>query len=225
MVSDEAVSQYSYFCFNPICMKDFTYRTGEFVALLLSLVIYLVTFPRFEPVYGPGLDPSYIWAVNYLVNFDYDALTGLIYPIGPLGFLKYAAAYENNLFYNLTFFSFVKIAFLYLLFKLSIAVKGRITIFHFLIAICVGYFSGVDFSIIGSVVLLLLLYAKDPKKIFYFVLANVFAVTGLFIKSSIGIASYSSIFVFFIVSLLNGRFKLKVFVLRSFLSISIFLIF
>ena len=82
-------------------MKDITNRNGEFVALLLSLVIYLVTFPRFEPVYGPGLDPSYVWAINYLVNFDYDALTGLIYPIGPLGFLKYAAAYENNLFYKL----------------------------------------------------------------------------------------------------------------------------
>ncbi|MEJ2593543.1 MAG: hypothetical protein P8100_00085 [bacterium] len=199
-------------------------RIRESVTFILAMIIYLLTFPRFEPLYGTGLDPSYIWAFNFLIQNDYSILTGLTYPIGPFGFLKYVAAYDHNLLFGLLFYSLVKMSFIYLLLRLSVIVSGRITIPAFLVTLLAAAFSGIDFSIIGSTVVLLLLQYIRKKGIACFVLANLFALMGLFIKSSIGIASYASIFSFFLVTFSSPYFSLRKLSLLMTLSIGLFLL-
>ncbi len=198
-------------------------RIRESLTFFLALIIYLLTFPRFEPLYGTGLDPSYIWAFNFLIQNDYSILTSLTYPIGPFGFLKYVAAYENNLFYGLLFYSLVKISLIYFLLRLSIIVSGRITIPAFLVTLLAAAFSGIDFSVIGSTVVLLILQYDCKKGFSWFLLANLFALMGLFIKSSIGIASYASIFAFFLITFSSPNFSLKKLSLLMSLSVVMFI--
>jgi len=187
------------------------------ISLLTAFVIFLVTFPTFVPDYGTGLDPSYVWAINFLFVYDYSALTELIYPIGPLGFLKYTVALGQNLFVGILVFSIIKTVFLYLLFRLSFLVKGRITFVSFVIILLISLFSGIDFSLVGSTVVLLLFSLIKPSKKWYFILANLYALFGLCIKSSIGIAAYSSVFTYLVYLVFNkeSNFK-KIGILASF---------
>lgn len=194
------------------------------ISLLTAFVIFLVTFPKFVPDYGTGLDPSYVWAINFLFVYDYTALTELIYPIGPLGFLKYTVAFEQNLLAGILAFSIIKTALLYLLFRLSFLVKGQITFVSFVIILLISLFSGIDFSIVGSTVVLLLFSLIKPRKLWYFVLANMLALFGLLIKSSIGIAAYSAVFTYlaYLVFSKESNFK-NIGILASF-SLLVFLL-
>ena len=177
---------------------------------LLAFVAFLVTFPKFVPEFGPGLDPSYVWALNYLVNFDYQALTGLVYPIGPLGFLKYAAALENNLAYALIFFSLVKWLFLALLFILGDEEQQEIQyVLQFVFILVIAAFTGIDFALIGSVVVLLILSIRKRQGYLTFFAANLLAAIGLMIKSSIGLASYSAIAVSYLIVVFSPGFRFR----------------
>ena len=201
--------QYSYFCHIHLPMKKRTEINQVWISAILGLVIFLVTFPKFVPVYGTGLDPSYVWALNYLFVHDYDTLTSLIYPVGPLGFLKYVAAFENNLFFGLLVFSIVKLCFIFLLIILSYQEKKQLNVLRFLVILTVSYFSGIDFSIIGSTVILLLIFINKPSHYYLFFFANVFALFGLFVKSSNGIAAYSAIFTFLLITFIYKNFNVK----------------
>ncbi len=194
------------------------------INLIVSVIIFLVTFPYFEPVYGTGLDPSYVWAFNYLINHDFSILTGLTYPIGPLGFLKYTAAFENNLLISLIFFSFIKFSFIFLLLKVSRLRPGKVTPFSFLIILLAASFVGIDFAIIGSAVLLLILYHNNRTNLIYFILANLFAMTGILIKSSIGLSSFASVFCFIVIAFFSNNFTLKKASILAAISFLIFLV-
>jgi hypothetical protein len=192
------------------------------VALFSGFIIFLVTFPGFVPDYGTGLDPSYVWAINYLFVHDYTALTNLIYPIGPLGFLKYTVAFEQNLFIGILAFSIFKFGFVYLLLRLSIQTKGQLKLLSFLVVLLVSSFSGIDFSIIGITVILLLFSIKTNKKYLFLFLANLAAFVGLCIKSSIGIAAYSSIFTYFVFTLFSKEISFKKSAVFATLSLVVF---
>jgi len=58
-------------------MKNRAKILYESCLLLTGFIIYLFTFPVFKPVYGVGLDQSYVWALNYLVAHNYQALIQL----------------------------------------------------------------------------------------------------------------------------------------------------
>ena len=197
-------------------------RKQELIALFSGFIIFLVTFPKFVPDYGTGLDPSYVWALNYLFVYDYDALVNLIYPIGPFGFLKYTVAFEQNLFVGIFAFSAFKFLFIYLLLRLTILLKGHLKPLTFFMVLVVASFTGIDFSIIGSTVVLLLFAVKSDKKYVFFLLANLIAFVGLCIKSSIGIAAYSSVFTYLIYVLFSKGIKVNKLLGLTALSLIIF---
>lgn len=185
-------------------MKNRTKSLHESYLLFISFIIYLFTFPEFKPVYGVGLDQSYVWALNYLVAHDYHALIHLIYPVGPLGFLKYSVALGDNLLISLLFFSIVKLIFIYLLLKLNCRDTNKIPVTGILITWIVSYFSGVAYSLIGITVISLIFAGAKKDKFSFFILANVTALSGLLIKTTIGIPAYSAVVVFIVL-----RFLLK----------------
>jgi hypothetical protein len=215
--------QYFYLCLLPGMLINTKIKQAIFY-LVTSLIIFLLTFPAYSPAYGTGLDPSYVWALNYLFSNDYPTLTTLIYPIGPLGFLKYAAALDNNLAYAITAFSLLKLGFLLLLLKLFQGDKKKIDFVGILLTLIAGWFAGFDLAIIGSVTISLLLYLKNGRHFAYFLYANLLAAFGLMVKSSIGIPAYAVLASFYLLYYILERPGWRKFVFRLAISLFVFLL-
>jgi hypothetical protein len=155
-------------------------------------LIFLFTFPAYHVDYDIGLDASYLWGLNWLFVNDYATLKQLIYPFGPLAFLKIPTVIGNNLLISILFYSTLKLGFLWLLFKLSEILKNTNRATTILIAFIVSFFTDIDFLLIGSVLILNFIYYKN-KNIISFIVSILIAFVGLFIKVSIGISSLSII--------------------------------
>ena len=170
---------------------------------LLIVLVFLFTFPFFQPDYGIGLDASYIWGLNWLFANDYQSLKQLSYPFGPLAFLKIPTVIGYNFVVFLIVYAILKTGFIYLLFKLSEAVnmtfKSAIPI-----AFIICLFTNIDFLIIGSCLILNILFYKHNKSLYLYV-GVVLAFIGLFIKISIGISSLSIVFISLLIDYYYNR--------------------
>ena len=166
-------------------------------------LVFLVTFPFFQPDYGMGLDASYVWGLNWLFANDYQTLINLSYPFGPLAFLKIPAAIGHNLLFFLLFYSILKISFIFLLFNLSetfhLSFKPAIPI-----ALIVCFFTNIDFLLIGSCLILNVLFYKQHKSL-YLYMSAVLGLIGLFIKVSIGISALSIVFISLLIDYYYNR--------------------
>jgi len=170
----------------------------------LVTLIFLITFPNLSPNYRIGLDSSYMWAFNHLFINDYSTLRELVYPYGILGFLKMPLTEGSNFFYFLLFYTSLKIGFMIAFIQLSKGLHKIISSFILLITL---YFLRVDFLLIGLSIMLLLFFFNSDKKRYVF-MAACLSLIGLFIKSSIGISSFSTLIVaFFIYSYLNRNYR------------------
>jgi hypothetical protein len=161
-----------------------------FKDFLIICLIFLFTFPAFIPDYGIGLDTSYIWGLNWLFANDYDTLIRLLHPVGPLSFLKWPTTEGNNLLFSLIFYFFIKTGFIFLLFRLMYEIYGQKHVAAVFFIVLASLFANVDFIIIFSCVVSGYLFIKS-QNLLYFAVASVLVFTGLFIKSSIGITSFS----------------------------------
>ena len=168
-------------------------KTEDILKWAVIGLIFVITFPYFEPTYDVGLDPTYVWGFNWLFVHDYQTLIQLCYPHGPLAFLKIPTIIGHNWLIFLIFYSLLKIGFIYLLFKLSdafnCAFKSAIPV-----VLIVCFILNTDLLIIGSCIILSLLFYKQNKSTYLYISA-VLAFLGLFIKISIGITALSVLFV------------------------------
>lgn len=178
--------------------------TGKWILIIL---IFLFTFPAFIPEYGIGLDASYIWGLNWLFAHDYSTLKQLVYPFGPLAFLKIPSPEGHNLLFALTFFSVLKLVFIRLMFKMAEVSGKKYNLSSFLLILIASYFTTTDFLIIGMVLMLNWLYYKENHWLL-FGLSVFLAFTGLFIKISIGITSFSIVAVSMILHFVEQK-KIK----------------
>lgn len=157
------------------------------------LLVFLITFPQFIPSFGTGLDNSYIWAFNYLFVNDSESLRQLVYPVGPLGFLKFPTTEGNNLAFAIAFYSLLKIWFSVLFIILPKGQPGKLRFTTALLLLCVSWFLSLDFLIIGVAVMHTYIMIEH-RRWWHLVPASMIAATGLLIKASIGIAALSAIF-------------------------------
>ena len=116
--------------------------------LVAVLLIYIITFPRFEIDYSIGLDTSYVWALNFLFFHHYSSLTDLIYPYGPLSLFKNQLVIGYNFEYFILFYTFIKLWFSYI-FLTNSAVASKNKINHYLILTFLMYLFDVDMLLIG----------------------------------------------------------------------------
>jgi len=178
-------------------------KTENMLKWIVIGLIFLITFPFFQPTYSMGLDPSYVWGLNWLFVNDYQTLTTLTYPYGPLSFLKNPTALGHNLLFYLIFFTILKVGFIYLFFKLSDAFNGSFkSAIPVVLIVC--FFVNTDLLIVGICIILNLLFYKQNKTIYLYISA-LLASIGLFIKISIGIASLSVIFVSLLIDYYHNR--------------------
>lgn len=178
----------------------------NYTDLLATLLIYLLTFPQFEPDYSIGLDTSYVWALNYLFNNDYTALKQIIYPLGPLAFLKNAIIEGNNFEYFLIFYTIVKVWFTYMFITISERFNKRKVVSYFVATIMLMLFN-IDYLLIGITFIYSFLYLNHKKSQYIAIITSI-AFISLSIKSSIGISCFSIIFIALILDYLkNHNFK------------------
>ena len=175
-------------------------KKNQIGLLILSIgVIFALTCQEFSPDFAPGLDASYMWGLNWLFVHDYGTLQQLIYPIGPLAFLKMPTTEGINFLLALAFYLIVKCGFLFMGFKTA-GVIGKDTCQNgdsfsqwfipgfFLLIFC--YFANIDVLIV-FLCLLLCLESIRKKYLWPYAVACTLASMALFIKISIGINSLS----------------------------------
>ena len=172
---------------------------------IITIVIFLFTFPNASPDYGRGLDPSYIWGLNYLFVHDYNTLTQLIYPYGPLAFLRIPTYEGANFILFLLFFTLIKLGFIVLGMNVAgvmdknptpMTQSERFSLWFIpaILLFLASYFVIIDSLIIFDCMFLALIYLRKQKW-WTFISASTLAIFSLFIKVSIGVNSLSVILV------------------------------
>ena len=172
--------------------------------ILAVLVIYLLTFPNLEPNYSIGLDSSYTWALNYLFSNNFHVLKELIYPYGPLAFLKLPLTEGNNFEYYLLFYTLIKLWFTFLFIYLVRKTNPEQKILSYFIVTILLLLFDIDNLMIGISFINCFLFLQN-KKFFNIIMAGSIAFIGICIKSSIGISAFSIIVVALLIDLFQNR--------------------
>lgn len=181
-----------------------------FLLIIVTIVIVLFSYPDVRPDYGPGLDPSYVWGLNWLFVNDYNSLIHLIYPFGPLAFLKIPSYEGANFILFLIFFTLLKVSFIVLglivagvVGKSNDTTSGSNRVNQWLVPsgllFLASYFTNIDLLIILNCIFLSLIHIRQQKW-WAFTAAAIIATLSLFIKVSIGVNSLSVIAVTLIIS-------------------------
>ncbi len=189
----------------------------------ITLFIVLFTFPEVSPAYSPGLDTSYVWALNWLFVHDYSTLTQLIYPFGPLAFLRIPTYEGGNLIMYLAFLFLLKVALVVLGVMAVNAYARTESVEHgkdrfaqwFIPSVFLAgasYFANIDGLVVINC-LFLVLIAIHERKMWPMVTASVLSVLSLFIKVSIGVNAISVVSVAILLNFLKNR-NLKTFLMQ-----------
>lgn len=187
----------------------------------IIIVVFLFTFPNLEPDYGAGLDSSYVWAINHLFSHNYEKLTELVYPFGPLGFLKMPLPVGSNLIVGLISLSILKFLFVTLLLSIFFLNDSGSRLLSVLMTLIISYFADIDLLIIGICTVQIIYFIKNNSYLF-FTGAMVIALLGFFIKPSIGINAFSIAFVSVFV---NYYFFRKLIPLVKLIILNLFIVF
>ena len=89
-------------------MQNIPYRHRPGFIVLFSLLSVVLTFPEVLAGFGVDVDKAYVWAYNDLFVHRYDALADLVFPYGPLGFLKFPLPVGHNREIGFAFAFFVR---------------------------------------------------------------------------------------------------------------------
>lgn len=185
----------------------------EFVPLfVITAAILLFTFPVISPDYGPGIDPSYQWGLNWLFVHDYQTLIRLVYPFGPLAFLRIPTYEGANFIIFMIFIFFLKVGFVLLGFRVSkiddvkrIGDDGFTRWFVPAVFLTIAsYFANVDLLIVFNCLFLCLITLQE-RKWWPFVIAALLSAIAMFIKVSIGINAVAVVVVSVIIGLVLYR--------------------
>lgn len=171
--------------------------------IVVTLVIVVFSFPDIYPDYGPGLDPSYQWGLNWLFVNDYDTLISLIYPLGPLAFLKMPTYEGANFILSFIFYILLKSGFVVLGLmasgmmdktdnKTDESNRTYLWLVPSGLLFLASYFANIDVLIIFNCLFLSLIHIRQ-KKWWAFAAGATLATLSLFIKLSIGVNALSVI--------------------------------
>lgn len=190
--------------------------------LFSTILIAILSFPLLDPTFSTGLDPGYFWALNYFFDkHSVEIWRSLIFPIGPLGFLHAPYAIGNNLLIGASILFLTKAVFIFHLLFLGFKINNhKLYLLDFIVALVISYFAGLDFSIAGTVGALLLLFRQNNNKA-CFIAACLMAAFGWYVKSSIGVLSFSIVVSFVLIDYWHNRSvsKLLFYFLSGFISL------
>jgi hypothetical protein len=158
-------------------------RTQYFILFAVSLL----TLGSQDHLINPGLDGSYFWAFNYLLQFRPEELSKITFTYGPLAFLNYPVCYGWMIIYGVLFQLVLKFILGLGLLKLSefLFVDKRIAFLVF--ALCgLTIFNGEAYLNLIMIVFLLL-YSFDSRVV-YLIVVGLCTSLGYYYKCSIGMS-------------------------------------
>lgn len=168
-------------------------KTLNFIYLsLVSLFIFIfLCFPQLAGNSSPGLDSSWVFALNYIFAHGIQFGKDVIFTYGPLGFAFRPEAQSNNILIALIVISALKLGFIFSILKLTFLTHHSSTlprkIFSFSIAMLLILMSDLD-TLPFFLVVILVLCHFETKKASYAVIAAMVAGLSLLIKINIGLA-------------------------------------
>ena len=176
--------------------------TSKWFGVLLAVVMVVLTYPSFEPDYSVGIDASYVWGLNWLFDHDYSTLTRLVYPYGPLMFLKMPVIGWHFIVF-LLFFTLCKLGFVLL--SLWTARRAGLPSGIALVALLPACIYGnIDTYMVLDVVLLVYL-SVELRSLWAYAIASLLAAVALTVKSSLGVQSCGVLFTGWIMATVRYR--------------------
>jgi len=202
---------------------------NQWLNIFFCCFLAVFSFPPIDPVFAPGLDSSYFWALNELFrHWQYTQTGSLIYPIGPLGFLFSPFPAGHNLLIAFISIFLIRAFFLYSFLTLGfITAAGNSRVFVFLLATFISFFSTLSIACIGIIAVQLLLHRATAKPR-NFLIAALFTTFCLYLKSEAGAIGISMLFSYMALDFLKIRnvktaaFRLLLVLLLTFISGLIF---
>lgn len=173
----------------------------------IALIIILLFIPAIDPSSDVGLDPSYGWAFNWLFQYNYDALTHIIYPYGVLGFIKNPMVVGSNIL--LFYLAELSIRFVFSFLFLRLSAKNTINIIVSIIVVSfINSYFMLDIFIYG-IFLLAFLAGETWHHIKSFAALAVLLGFSLCVKFNIGFNVFACSVLFFAAYLYSGKLPLK----------------
>lgn len=191
------------------------------LAVLSGVLVFVLTFYAMEADYATGLDSSYLWGLNYLFANDYDLLLNMVYPFGPLAFLKIPIALSHNFLLYIIFYYLVTFGFISLFFYIAKR-KGFSILPTFVLCYLALILIRIDYTIVFLCAMLCFVALRE-RKLLFFALASLLAATGLCIKSSIGVEAIGVIVVSCLIDFYYNR-QWKDFLLLVLTNLIVFLL-
>lgn len=191
---------------------------------LLLFVISILSLGSQDHNFYPGLDGSYFWAYNYLLNFMPADLDKITFIYGPLAFLHYTVCYGWLIIAGCIFQILLKFLLGFCIYKLAefLAIGAKIAISIFVVCCCTMFSPEAYLSL--TVILLLMIYYFE-NKISYIILIAFLTAFGYYYKCSIGLSAFLSQGIFFIyLSILNKKLDLKLLVKFALINLGIWFI-
>ncbi len=162
-------------------------KNKYFNLILLTIILFVLSFPNIQPEISTGLDPSYFFALNHFFANDVNIIKDIIFTYGPLCFIRQPLPIGYNLEIGILCISIIRFFFIYLFLCLSNLKKNTLS-FSFIIALILSNYIGFDYFIYGIVAMSIIIYRENKKNIFL-IISSFFIVFGLLIKINIGIIS------------------------------------
>jgi hypothetical protein len=176
---------------------------------LILFVISALSLCSQDHTFYPGLDGSYFWAYNYLINFMPSELDKTTFIYGPLAFLHYSVCYGWLIIFSCIFQILLKFCLGFCLLKLTgfLDMNKKIA-FVLFAACCCTMFSPEAY--IDLVVILLLLIFYFESKISYLILISFLTAFGYYYKCSIALSCvlFQGAYLFY-VSFLHKKMDFK----------------
>ncbi|XGV98605.1 MAG: hypothetical protein ACAF41_06635 [Leptolyngbya sp. BL-A-14] len=180
---------------------------------LIACMVYL--FIRFFPVFRPlatGLDPSWVYTINYAASHDLTFGKDIIFTYGPLGYLLTGLAgtgSKSSFFQAFSFQLLLHIALLILTFIKVQRLNNILQKTTLLISLFVFYFLATGLGVAPEYQILLLLFTFLSNDPFSFikvvrqqaVLLGIFTGFALFTKFTVSICAFAAALIFLSVSL------------------------
>jgi len=175
--------------------------------LLPGILLIACTFPEFNPVYGPGIDPPLAWVFNHIFSLGNTPGREFVFPHGPLSFLLYPLPMGHHILIGLSIYTLLKLIFFFqVLWLYRLDKPGEWLLPLLLIYIAFLLFE-IQFVMLGIIVSGFSIYLKSGEHRFL-ILPLLVAALGLFMRAYItvtgGFAVLGSLVIFWIEQR-NGR--------------------
>lgn len=177
----------------------------------ILFVISLLTLSSQDHSFYSGLDGSYFWAYNYLINFMPAELDKVTFIYGPMAFLHYPVCYGILIIIGCLFEILLKFCLGFCLLKLSqlLEIDKRIAFALFVFS-CFTMFSPEAY--INLIIILFLVIYFLESKLSYLILIALLTAFGYYYKCSIGLSAvlFQAAFLIYL-SVINKKIDFKLF--------------